>query len=182
MVQWTKLAHPHTEDQWLQKGARTETVLCSTPGQSAPWTMVHWAYWAQHGGKSPTGPPPAQDICLSSQCWMNRIFLLSLGPYTAARDKNGLPAAPAPTGPTPEQLLVPLSSIMYQQLLHPPAWFPVHVELTTLIIGDSIVRHVNTQSSTTFPLCFPSATVYNISARIPEILEANDIRRQQLEI
>uniref|UniRef100_A0A667XT94 SGNH hydrolase-type esterase domain-containing protein n=1 Tax=Myripristis murdjan TaxID=586833 RepID=A0A667XT94_9TELE len=64
---------------------------------------------------------------------------------------------------------------------------------TTLIIGDSIVRHVRMRGA--FTLSFPGATVMDITGKIPDILSshpqakriiihagANDIARQQSEL
>ncbi|KAK0132998.1 hypothetical protein N1851_031636 [Merluccius polli] len=64
---------------------------------------------------------------------------------------------------------------------------------TTIIIGDSIIRHVKTKSGKT--LCFPGGTVNDITEKVRNVLEAhpsvntmvvhvgtNDIPRQQSEI
>ncbi|KAK0139521.1 hypothetical protein N1851_023601 [Merluccius polli] len=64
---------------------------------------------------------------------------------------------------------------------------------TTLVIGDSIVRHVRMRGA--FTMAFPGATVADITGKIPDILSshpqarriiihagANDIARQQSEL
>ncbi|CAJ1066286.1 hypothetical protein LDENG_00238990 [Xyrichtys novacula] len=70
---------------------------------------------------------------------------------------------------------------------------PQHQQLTTLVIGDSIIRHVRSRSALT--CCFPGATVRDITTAATELISnspgittviiqagTNDIHKQQSEL
>lgn len=67
-VPWTNTAQSLTDDLCARTGARPKTLLCSTPGQSAPWTVVrHRGKCGKPGKTSPPCPLPAQHLCLSNK-------------------------------------------------------------------------------------------------------------------
>uniref|UniRef100_A0A668A9T7 SGNH hydrolase-type esterase domain-containing protein n=1 Tax=Myripristis murdjan TaxID=586833 RepID=A0A668A9T7_9TELE len=134
------------------------------------------------------GAPSPPSLSLS-----NKYAALSVSEKPAARD---LHQETAPVSAAPD-IMPPLTDTTAFPPLTascPPASDGYRADApTTIVIGDSIVRHVRMRGA--FTLSFPGATVMDITGKIPDILSAhphaksiiihagaNDIARQQSEL
>ncbi|KAJ8349409.1 hypothetical protein SKAU_G00245390 [Synaphobranchus kaupii] len=189
-------------DRGTELGAKPKSPACSTPIVSAPWSTVPTG---RRRGRRTGRPLPREKLSLE-----NRYQVL---------DELSRPEQATPSQPRSRGSAVPVSAV-HRGTMHPPvtahplgasqplngAWtrpsrsivrekpprVPPTGPPTTLVVGSSMVRHLNFFSAET--LCYPGGLVMDINSSITSALRehpmasnaivhigSNDIKLQQSE-
>ncbi|CAI5682613.1 unnamed protein product [Oreochromis niloticus] len=210
------------ENCWFQLGARPKALVSSTPLQPAPWIVVETRGGCRGARRIRLSHPhPSGAVVLENK--FSVLDPVDFPPLAASPRHPAVSLRSAPSPPLRPRSRGELCFTPAPRRRGPTAWLPgshsrgpagaspfehprcrgagvsdgqqspVASPLSTLVLGDSIVRNVRMRGALT--LSFPGATVVDIVDRIPNILashpQANrliihigtsDIPKQQSEL